>query len=56
MKWTLHGDMNTSFFHGRVQSRRMKNQVGSLFHDQGVEKFEETAKGDIAVAYFSNLF
>lgn len=54
--WALNGDKNTHFFHGSVQTQRIKNQIVSLFDDQGIEQFEETTKGDIAVDYFTKLF
>lgn len=55
-KWALHGDKNTHFFHGTVQTRRMKNQIVSLLDDHGIEHFEEESKGRVAVEYFTKLF
>ncbi|XP_024011324.1 uncharacterized protein LOC112086588 [Eutrema salsugineum] len=55
-RWLLAGDKNTSFFHGKVKTRRMRNNIAALQDVNGVDRFSEAEKGNIAVEYFSTLF
>lgn len=55
-RWLEDGDKNSSFFHGSVQTRKMRNKVSSLLDKDGVEHFSEEDKGQIAVEYFQDLF
>lgn len=54
--WLQAGDKNTKIFHGWVNTRKMKNNIPSLFDSGGVEHTSEEAKGDIAIKYFTELF
>lgn len=54
--WLKVGDKNTKVFHGWVESRKMKNKIHSLIDNAGVEHFTEDAMGEVAVAYFKDLF
>lgn len=54
--WLQVGDKNTKVFYGWFESRRMKNKVHSLIDNDGVEHFDEDAKGKIAIDYFTDLF
>lgn len=54
--WMRDGDNNMSFFHGSVQTRKMRNKISYLVNGNGVEQFDEDAKGKIVVDYFSILF
>ncbi|XP_010472251.1 PREDICTED: uncharacterized protein LOC104751896 [Camelina sativa] len=55
-KWLREGDRNTTFFHGSVKYKRLKNRVISLLDKHGLEAYEEGSKGSIAVEFFSELF
>ncbi|KAG7543484.1 Reverse transcriptase domain [Arabidopsis thaliana x Arabidopsis arenosa] len=55
-RWLKEGDMNTKFFHGSVQRRRVQNCILSLFDNNDVEQFAEGSKGEIAVEYFRKMF
>lgn len=54
--WLQAGDKNTKIFHGWARTRKMKNNIPSLFDSGGVEHTSEEAKGDIAIRYFTELF
>ena len=54
--WLQVGDKNTKVFHGWVESRRMKNKIHYLIDNHGTEHFSEDAMGEVAVAYFKDLF
>lgn len=54
--WLQLGDKNTKVFHGCVETRKMKNKVHSLIDDACVENFSDEKMGEMAVAYFQNLF
>lgn len=55
-KWVVDGDKNTQYFHDSVKTRKMRNHVPSLTDNNGMKHFSESAKGDIAVSYFVELF
>ncbi|XP_010424210.1 PREDICTED: uncharacterized protein LOC104709264 [Camelina sativa] len=54
--WFHSGDKNTSYFHGCVKYKRLKNKVTSLLDKHGNEAFHEGSKGSIVVEYFMDLF
>lgn len=55
-KWAICGDRNTKFYHASVKANRAKKRVLKLVDDQGVSHFSESAKGEVASNYFSDLF
>lgn len=55
-KWAICGDRNTKFYHASVKANRAKKKVLKLVDDQGVSHFSESAKGEVASNYFTDLF
>ncbi|VFQ80677.1 unnamed protein product [Cuscuta campestris] len=55
LKWLKDGDANTKFFHILVKERRRKQQITSLFNDQGqlIDKRDELEA--LAVTHFPTL-
>ncbi|KAG7589319.1 Reverse transcriptase domain [Arabidopsis suecica] len=50
------GDRNTLFFQAAVKDSRARNRIEKLIDINGFEQFSEGAKGEVASAYFQNLF
>lgn len=55
-KWLRRGDMNSTFFHNSVKAARARKHIDKLTNAEGVEVYSETAKGEVAVDFFYNLF
>ena len=55
-KWMHSGDKNTSFFHASVKDNRGKQHIDQLNDVNSNLHKDEAAKGDIAEAYFKDLF
>ncbi|VFQ73495.1 unnamed protein product [Cuscuta campestris] len=55
LKWLKDGDANTKFFHSLVKERRRKQQITSLFNDQGqlIDKPDDLEA--LAVTHFTTL-
>lgn len=48
--------MNTKYYHASVKHNRAKKRIVKLKDDLGQDQFSEEAKGEVATAYFANLF
>lgn len=55
-EWLKEGDRNTRYFYNVVKGKKVQNRLIMLFDEHGNEHFSEGSKGDIAVAYFRDLF
>ncbi|KAG7533614.1 Zinc knuckle CX2CX4HX4C [Arabidopsis thaliana x Arabidopsis arenosa] len=55
-KWMHGGDKNSKFFHASVKDNRGKQHIDQLCDVNGNMHKDEKTKGDIAAAYFKNLF
>lgn len=55
-KWLNRGDKNSKFFHDSVKASRARKYVDKLVNSAGVEVHSEAAKGEVAVAFFTELF
>lgn len=55
-KWAIRGDRNTKFYHASVKANRARKRILKLVDDQGISHFSESAKGEVASAYFRELF
>lgn len=54
--WLKAGDRNSRFFHNSVKGRKNLNRILMLLDNMDREHFSEGAKGDIALAFFRDLF
>ena len=55
-QWATKGDLNTKYYHASVKHNRAKKRIVKLKDDLGQDQFSEEAKGEVATAYFANLF
>ncbi|VFQ92357.1 unnamed protein product [Cuscuta campestris] len=55
LKWLKDGDANTKFFHSLVKERRRKQQITSLFNDQGQLIDNPDDLEALAVTHFTTL-
>ncbi|KAG7591372.1 Endonuclease/exonuclease/phosphatase superfamily [Arabidopsis thaliana x Arabidopsis arenosa] len=55
-KWLKDGDSNTKYFHNSVKANRSRKGLSKLVDANGVVQRSEAAKGEVAAAYFSELF
>lgn len=56
MRWFVHGDKNTKFFHSYVQGRRRKLHMHELQDDDGNILNTQAEIGKAAVSFFRNQF
>lgn len=55
-RWLLEGDRNTKFFQAAVKANMCKKRLEKLKDCNGVFQRSEGSKGEVAVAYFQDLF
>lgn len=55
-KWLFDWDGNTKYFHDSVKASRSKNFLKHLIDGNGNVQKAEPSKGEVASAYFTNLF
>ena len=55
-KWMVEGESNTKFFHASVQANRSKKRIEGLTDVNGNIQKSEASKGEIAAAYFKELY
>lgn len=55
-KWLHRGDNNSNFFHNSLKAARVRKYVDKLMNSEGVDVYSEAAKGEVAVAFFTDLF
>lgn len=56
LRWTVEGDLNTSFFHATVASRRRRNTIHMLQLDDGTWTIDAVKIRKAFVTHFRNLY
>ena len=54
--WLRYGDCNTRFFHLRASARRIPNNIGGLFNEDGMWVIEKIGLEEIISNYFKKVF